>query len=214
MAVKIITGASANLPVGGVWEMTLQVTDSHGVGVDDLPEVTVTLPGGGSATPTAEHVAGGLYRAQYVIAGPGRHTARAVTLMYGAADLTAYATAITPAAAMPTLEDLRGLDPDRADPEDLGYLGKNSFTDDEIQDALDAEAAAQRATCRVPAAYPADLRQALLRRVAVNLANRALPLAIVQGDGEMGGAGSAAYLPGKDPQVRRLERPYPRLVMG
>lgn len=214
MSVQIITGASVNLPVGGVWDIALLVTDSLGVGVDDQPVITVTLPGGGSATPTAEHVSGGVYRAQYVTAAPGRHIARAVTLVSGSTDLTAWATPITPAAAMPTIEDLRGLDPDREDPEDLGYLGKNSFTDDEIQDALDAEAAAQRSTCRVPAAYPADLRQALLRRVAVNLANRALPLAIVQGDGEMGGAGSAAYLPGKDPQVRRYERAYPRLVMG
>jgi hypothetical protein len=214
MAVRVITGESANLPVGGVWEMTLLVTDSSGVWSDDQPVITVTGPGGELATPDAVHVSGGAYRAQFVTTAPGRHTARAVTSVSGSADLTAWVAAITPAAGMPTIEDLRGISPERDDPEDLGYLGKNSFTDDEIQDALDAEASAQRDVCFIPAAYPPSLRQALLRRVAVNLANRALPLAIVQGDAEMGGAGSSAYLPGKDPQVRRYERAYPRLVMG
>jgi hypothetical protein len=207
MPVRVVCGASANLPVGGAWEIAVQVVEGWGAWADDVPVITVTAPGGGVVTPTAEHISGGLYRAAVIVAVEGRHTARAVTALNGAADLTAWATAITPAVGMPDLADLVG---DRED--DLGYLGLNSFTDEEVQDALDAEAAAQRAACRVPAAYPADLRQALLRRVAVNLAKRALPLAIQQGDAEAGT--SNLYVPGRDPEVRRFENKYPRLVVG
>lgn len=93
------------------------------------------------------------------------------------------------------------------------YLGAaaGSWAQADIQDALDAEAAAQRALCRIPAAYPADLAQALKRRVQRNLAMRQLPLAVLLGDAEVGGT---TVLPGRDPEVRRLEGPYRRLVVG
>lgn len=207
MAVRIISGASANLPVGGVWEMALQVVGAGGVLVDDLPVVTATLPGGGTAAVTITPLAGGVCRGELVTATAGRYTARAVTASNGSADLTAFCTAITPAVAMPDLEDLVG---DRET--DLGYLGLNSFTDEEVEDALAAEASNQRDVCTIPAAYTDALRQALLRRVAVNLAKRSLPLAIVQGDAEAGT--SNLYVPGKDPEVRRFEGPYRRMVIG
>lgn len=207
MPVRVVSGASANLPVGGVWEMTFYVVDSRGVAVDDEPVVTATAPGGGDVAVTTEAVAAGFYRSQAVTVAAGRHTARALTVDNGAADLTAWATSITPAVAMPELVDLVG---DRDT--DLGYLGVNSFTDEEVEDALTAEAADQRGCCRVPAAYPDDLRQALLRRVAVNLAKRQLPLGVVQGDAEAGG--SSLYVPRQDAEVRRFERKYPRLVVG
>lgn len=92
-----------------------------------------------------------------------------------------------------------------------GYLGDHSWTDDEIQAALDAEEAAQATRCRVPIPRPADLDEALCRRVARNLAMRVLPLAVLQGDAE---AGSTTRLPGNDPEVRRLEGPWRRLVVG
>lgn len=85
------------------------------------------------------------------------------------------------------------------------YLGATSATDAQIQDALDAEAAAQRGVCAVPAQYPPDLAQALKRRVARNLSMQRIPLAVLQGDAE---GGSSTILPGNDPEVRRLERPY------
>jgi hypothetical protein len=208
MPVRVLSGASANLPVGGIWEITLQVVDDWGVWADDVPVIEVTAPGGGVVAPTAEHITSGVYRAEVIPAVAGRFTARAVTALNGAADLTAWATAITPASAMPDLIDLVGT----RDADDSGYLGPNSFTDDEVEDALAAEAAAQRAVCRVPAAYPDDLRQAVLRRVAVNLAKRALPLAIQQGDAEAGT--SNLYVPGRDPEVRRFEGPYRRMTVG
>lgn len=93
------------------------------------------------------------------------------------------------------------------------YLGESSYTEDQLTAALAAESAAQAARCRVPAAdaeWPADLAEALMRRVATNLARRNLPLAVLQGDAETG----ATILPGSDPEVRRLEAPHRRVTVG
>lgn len=207
MTVSATSPVSVELPISDVWLIAVEVRDVDGCLVDEAPVVTVTLPAGTTSTPTVETVTTGLYRVAYVVGTSGRYVARAVTTGHGAADFTAYVTATVAATGMPTLDDLRG------DPEvegDLGYLGETSATDPEIQDALDAEAAAQRATCRVPAAYPADLRQALLRRVARNLALRGIPLAVLRGDAESGDT----ILPGRDPEVRRLEGPHRKLVFG
>lgn len=77
----------------------------------------------------------------------------------------------------------------------------------EITDAYAAEVADQANRCRVvPYAHP--LAEAIYRRVARNLAMRALPLG-VQSD-EFG----STYLGGNDPEVRRLEGHYRRTVMG
>jgi hypothetical protein len=211
MTIRASSSTSVNLPVGGLWKIGVCATDSDGVALVDPPVVTVTIPGGSTATPIAVQGPGSVWAAEYVLSAAGRHTARVTTGLYGAVDFTAYATAIVAADGMPTLEDLRGADPAREDPDDLGYLGANGATDADIEDALDAEASAQRDAVRVPAAYPASLRQALLRRVARNLAMRGLPLAVLQGDAE---TGDTTVLPGNDPEVRRLERPHRRLKVG
>jgi hypothetical protein len=101
-------------------------------------------------------------------------------------------------AALPTLADVSA------------YLGDHSASDADVQAALDAETAAQAARCRIPANYPDDLAEALKRRVARNLALKLLPLAVLQGDTETG----STVLPGNDPEVRRLEAPHRKLVVG
>ncbi|MEU4675743.1 hypothetical protein [Micromonospora sp. NPDC023737] len=199
MGVQALSPDSVLLPIGGVWEIAVSVTDVDGLHVDTAPTVTVTLPAGSTATPTVERVSAGVYRVLYEAGTSGRYIARAVAGAYGAADFAAYALATTAGTAMPDV------------PAVVAYLGGTSFTDEEIQDALDAEAAAQRAVCRVRAVYPDDLRQALLRRVQRNLAMRQLPLAVLQGDAE---GGDSTVLPGRDPEVRRLEAPHRKLVVG
>lgn len=95
----------------------------------------------------------------------------------------------------------------------IEYLGGESavsWSTAEIQSALDAEAAAQSRHCRIPDPVPADLEEALKRRVQCNLARRGLPLAVLQGDAEAG----SLLPPGRDPEVRRLEGPWRRLVIG
>lgn len=207
MPVTALSPVVADLPVGGAWLLSAAVTDLDGEVVDLAPVVTVTLPDGTTATPAVEAVTVGVYRAEYFPAAAGRYVAGVVAAGYGAVDFTAWVAAAVTAAGMPTLADLVG---DPEDPEDDGYLGPTSHSDTEVADALAAEAAAQRRACSIPAAYPPDLREALLRRVARNLSMRKLPLAVLRGDAEAGDT----VLYGSDPEIRRLERGYPRLPVG
>jgi hypothetical protein len=91
------------------------------------------------------------------------------------------------------------------------YLGTTTFSDGELSATLATETAAQLARCRMPAIVPAELVEALKRRVQCNLARRALPLGLT---GASGDGDSPAYLPGNDPEVRRLEAPWRRMVVG
>lgn len=104
----------------------------------------------------------------------------------------------------------------------LGYLGDNtSWTEDEITAALAAETAAQAAVVRFPAdpeapadplPYPADLAEALFRRVAHNLALRALPLGVQASITDA--AVATNFVGGTDAEVRRLEAPYRKRVVA
>lgn len=101
------------------------------------------------------------------------------------------------------------------------YLGTgSSWTDDQIQAALDAETAAQARVCKIPEdldpaspqPYPSDLAEAVLRRVAHNLALRNLPLGLQASITDM--AVATNQVGGTDAEVKRLERPWKRLVCG
>jgi hypothetical protein len=93
------------------------------------------------------------------------------------------------------------------------YLGTGiSWTDAEITSALASETAAQAAVCTVPVDPPADLAEALCRRVAHNLAVRALPLGIQASMSEA--AVSTNRVGGTDAEVARLEAPYRKVVIG
>ncbi|SIQ07178.1 hypothetical protein [Micromonospora avicenniae] len=199
MGLRALSSTAALLPIGGRWVIEVETTNDDGYLVDGAPAVVVTLPGGTVSNPTFTRLGAGTYRAVYTVGSSGRYVAR-VTTADDAVDFAAYATATTSGTGMPTTDDV------------AAYLreGAASWETEDLQDALDAEAAAQRAVCRVRAVYPDDLRQALLRRVARNLALRQLPLAVLQGDAEVG----SSILPGRDPEVRRLEAPHRRLVVG
>lgn len=93
------------------------------------------------------------------------------------------------------------------------YLGTTvSFTPQEMAEALAAETAAQAKVCTIPAVYPADLAEALKRRVAHNLALRSLPLGIQASITDV--AVATTRVGGTDAEVARLERPYKKLVFG
>lgn len=97
----------------------------------------------------------------------------------------------------------------------LASAGPHSWTDEQISDALYAEMAAQANVCRIRedwTFYPDDLIQALYRRVAHNLALRALPLGVQATVTEVGALNT--YVGGTDAEVKRLEAPYRRWVMG
>lgn len=89
------------------------------------------------------------------------------------------------------------------------------WADATIGEALDAETAAQAKRCKVPAAadpWPSDLADALKRRVAHNLALRPLPLGLQASLSES--AVVTTRVGGLDAEVRRLEAPYRRVVVG
>jgi acyl-CoA reductase-like NAD-dependent aldehyde dehydrogenase len=90
------------------------------------------------------------------------------------------------------------------------YLVDTSATPEEIVDALAAERAAQAARCRVEP-FTQDLRQALLRRVARNLAARRVPVASMT---SFDGGQTSTRVPRVDPEVSRLEAPYRRMTVG
>lgn len=104
----------------------------------------------------------------------------------------------------------------------LGELDADAERKAVIAGALATEIIAQRNAVRAsafgtdpaspapPVAYPADLAEAVCRRVARNLALRNVPLAVLQSDAE----GGPLTTPGKDPEIRRLEGPYRRLPSG
>jgi hypothetical protein len=197
MTVRARSATSVDLPAGDVWAIDVRVLDADGCPVEDTVTVAVTLPDGTSAAPVAESLTLGRYRAEYVVAAVGRYVARVTTAAYGAADFAAYVTAVVTGANMPDIADLGT------------YLGTHSHSDDDLQEALDAEAAAQRRVCRVPAAYSADLRSALLRRAQFHLAMKRVTLGVIPGDGDRD-----TIRPGFDSEVRRFERPYRKLPMG
>lgn len=89
------------------------------------------------------------------------------------------------------------------------YLGDAAaqWGDPELTSVLAAEVAAQTSRCRTVDPRPADLDEALKRRVGRNLAMRKLPLGIVQSEVE----GTRV---GADPEIKRLEAPYRKLVVG
>lgn len=95
------------------------------------------------------------------------------------------------------------------------YLGETSWSLEEIGGALAAEAAAQLRVCDAPdleadpAADTADFDEALMRRVAVNLARRRFLSNV-----ELGDEALLPPQPGRDPEVRRLEAPFRKLVFG
>lgn len=94
---------------------------------------------------------------------------------------------------------------------------RSSATDADIQDALDAEKAAQSRVCKVPdpevdwVDWPADLTQALKRRVGRCLAMRGLPLG---SESLLTDNGVGTYRPGLDVEIKRYEGPHRKHLVG
>lgn len=197
MPVKATTSTSSRRVVGDVWPIVVEVADWFVR--NEIPTVTVTLPDDTTTSVPVRTITPGCYRAAYTLTVAGRHLAAVVATDIGRADFAIQAVAPTPAGGLPQLADANK------------YLGAHSFTDDDVQEALDAEMDAQADICVIPAAYPNSLRNALLRRVARNLAMHRIPLAVLQGDAE---AGTSNVLPTWDPEISRLEKPYRRPLVG
>jgi hypothetical protein len=188
---------SSILRVGERWRIAVDVESTD----VSAPAYTVTPPSGSPVAGELELVEGESASWEVFVETPaaGRYLAE-VTLGADVLHFAAYAYAITTAGGMPVVGDV------------VIYLKEDaaSWETEDLEDELASQAAAQRAKCGERAAYPPDLRQALLRRVQRALALRSLPLAIQQGDAD----GGPMVIPGNDPEVRSLEGPYRRRVMG
>ena len=196
-----VSDASSLANVGEAWTIRVRTVDENGYATGTTtPSITITRPDASTSSPVlAADVLYGDWLVRYTVLAAGRHVAH-VSTVNDALDVAMYAAGPTTESGMPTTDDL------------ARYLQQNasSWTTLDLADALAAERAAQRARCGERAVYPADLRQALLRRAQRNLAMRRLPLAINTGDAD----GGSLVIPGRDPEVRRLEGPYRRLVTG
>jgi hypothetical protein len=187
--IRALCHTSVTRDVGDLWHLS--------VSASSVPTLTVTPPSGAAPAPVVG-TAAGVTTFTVLLDLPGRWVASVAAADGGVATFAAWAGTIVPASGMPD-----------ADAVSL-YMGDHSYDPADIQDALDAEAAAQRATCRIPAVYGADLANALKRRTQRNLFMRKLPLALPAGDADTG----PQYLPANDPEVRRFERPYRRMGIG
>lgn len=92
----------------------------------------------------------------------------------------------------------------------------DDISDPALQQVIDAEAQDQARKCRWqppppadPVPYPAQLAQAVLRRVGRELAARGVPLGVSAAD-EFG----SVRLPANDAEIARLEGTYRRVVFG
>ena len=196
------TADAGRIVVGDVWPIGFTITDDVYARLTDATVVvTVTRPDTSSTPATLTRVTTGTYLALYTIGAAGRHTA--VVAVSGTVTASAlWAVEALTVGALPTAAEAQAY---------LTSTGATSYALSDISAALVAETAAQGRACRVPAWYPADLREALFRRVARNLAARSVPVA--QWSTFEGGA-SGTRVPTLDPEIRRLEAPHRRMVVG
>jgi hypothetical protein len=83
------------------------------------------------------------------------------------------------------------------------------YSDTVLNQVIATEQAAQAHKCHT--VRPAPMLEALSRRVQVNLAKRGLPLGVIEQSGDADGR---PFMPTFDPEIRRLEAPYRRIVIG
>lgn len=202
MAVELIRDTGRSV-LGNVlvWETTVRDLDGDSSGAV-TPTITVTPPTGAVTHPTLESIDVGVWRFSHTLAAAGRHLITSdAGAPYGLAVEVVWCDTLTTDGQLPTVGDWQ---------EYAGGDLEFSWSDDQIAAALATESAAQRARIRPSAVYSADVREALLRRITCNLARRGLPLGVQSGDSDRG----PLIIPLRDPEVRRLEAPYRRLVVG
>lgn len=198
MTAKASTPVSGHLDVGDTWLLGIDVRDDKTKKPTDATVVvTVTKPDATTSLPAVTRDDVGCYSAGHVVQAAGRYTA---TAEVSGAVVSVVTFAVT-AEAVGVLPDLVAVKAYL----DVASLGVAAPTDAQVADALATETAAQAKACEIGAVYPADLAEALKRRVARNLAMRGIPLGLATASSE---AAVAVTRVGDDPEVKRLEGPY------
>jgi hypothetical protein len=187
--------------LGAVVPLEFRVLDADGdLAAPGGAVLTITLPDGTTSAPSLTSTETGIYTCDYTAPAAGRYTARFVSSGVNAGAIEDVFDVMAPTLAQVGLDAVRA------------YLGEAEarHDDETLARILAAEQSAQRARCRLDP-YAPDLAEALLRRVQRNIAMSALPIGITEASGD---AGNRSYVPGSDPEIRRLEAPYRRLVVG
>jgi hypothetical protein len=202
MTATALSPESGRLDVGDSWLLAVEVRDDVTGDLKDATVVAVvTRPDTSTNSPTVVRQSLGTFYALYTLAAAGRHTAL-VTSSGAVVSVTDFAVEAVVPGALPTATEAQTY---------LQSTGATSYTLTDIGLALAAETAAQGRVCRVDAVYPADLREALYRRVARNLAARSVRVASFT---SFEGGGTSVRVPAVDAEVRRLEAPHRRLTVG
>lgn len=204
MAVRLLSSAVVDRAVGSTWEIR--------VAADELPVLTITKPDGVTLAPAVLFTYDSVgvapdFVAQYVatvaVLVAGRYVGSVFT-SDGGALVQCYAAAVTTNANLPDADELSDW---------LGGVDAHSWETADLTGVLAAESAAQRRVCDIPAAYPDDLRQALLRRAARALDMRRQLTEQPRTEGGDFDLPPAAA-PGRDAEIRRYEGPFRRIVIG
>lgn len=195
--VAATTDAIVDLDVGDEWCIGITVPDGSTVAV------AVTAPDGTVANPTPEAVSGG-----FTVVVPLEQAGRYLAVLTVSGDVDAVVPFVANAASPTAASGLPNLAAVRAY---LDTNGDSSATDAAITEALNAELVNQRKVCDVPAVYGYDLAEALKRRVARNLAARAVPIAQVT---TFEGGSTQQRVTRYDAEVTRFEAPYRKVVVA
>lgn len=180
--------------VGTRWRLSVTAIDAVAA-----PAYVITRPDMSTTSPadmTATEGSTCSYEAFVDVDASGWWTAE-VTSGDDTVFLAAYGQSVVLPNARPTIVDVSD------------YLGTHSYTDAELQDALDAEASDQRARCRTAPTYPDSLFFALVRRAARACAMRRVLLGIVPMTDEL-----STRIGRWDTESRRYEAPYRKLPIG
>lgn len=186
--------------VGDVTPLSWTVKDDDGNPVAPASAtLTITLPDGSTTTPTLENPSVGVYEYDYVNAAAGPHSALFATTGTGTTvaaqdSWVAYAVA----QSYVTVAQVKA------------YIGDTSIVDAELSNIIAAEQAAQARRCRIDL-YSDDLKEALKRRVARNIAARNIPVAQFT---SFEGGSTSLSLSRNDAEITRLEAPYRKLTVG
>lgn len=187
--------------LGAVVPITFEVCDADGAPANaGASAVTMTRDGVATGESlTLANPSTGVYQLDYVPAQLGRYVAVGTFTGVNAGTAVDVFDVLAAGLSVVTLADVQA------------YLGVDvSWSTTEMTRALDAERAAQRRACRIDD-YGPDLREALLRRVARNLAARAVPIVTFT---SFEGGGTSSRVPKTDAEVGRLEAPYLRMEVG
>jgi hypothetical protein len=195
---KALCNTSVDLMLNDVWVLDIESTDADGNLFNSDPVVTVTSPSGVVTTPTVEALSLGRYRAVVTVNQAERWIAVAAASGYGTTSFSAYVQAVTLNAGLPDVDAVRA----------YGSISEDSWTDAEIQEVLDSEAAHQRRHCSIRGIYPPELAEALKFSVVQSLQTRSSFSSTNADEYENPGNTRPAY---RHPYVKRLEAPYRKM---